>query len=153
MKTGFTGTNELRKKLNSLENNLVTKDLMKRLSLQGITLIFENTVEKGRDKTGKPFKKYSKSYLDTKKARAGKFFSPGVNLFDKGQMMSNLDHKVLTRNKAFLNFPKSEENLKALGHTSGSRFLPKRDFFGFTSGDEQKLINLIDQHIGKQTNG
>ena len=178
IKIKFTGGGELRAKLSNLENKMLTRKLMKKLSLQGITEIFENTVEEGRDKNNKSFTPYSKSYIEKKKERGGKFFSSNVNLFDKGHMMGNLDHKVLSRSSAFLHFPKIEERLKASGHIKGQgtlsisshkrklkggkttnvkgytrKGLPQRDFFGLNRSGEAKLIEMVDDHIKELTSG
>ena len=129
IKIKFTGAGELRAKLSNLEKKMLARKLMKKLSLQGITEIFENTVERGKDKNDKAFKSYSKSYIEKKKERGGKFFTGKVNLFDKGHMLGNLDHIVVNRSSAFLHFPVIQQRLKASGHIKGSRILPKRDFF------------------------
>ena len=153
MKIKFSGGGELRAKLSSLENKMLTRKLMKELSLQGITEIFENTVEEGKDKNDKTFATYSKSYIEKKKKRGGKFFSSNVNLFDKGHMMGNLDHRVLSRSSAFLHFPKIQERLKASGHIKGSHILPKRDFFGLNRSGEAKLLKMVDDNLKELTSG
>ena len=149
----FTGGGELRAKLSTLENKMLTRKLMKELSLQGITEIFENTVEKGKDKNDKTFKPYSKGYIEWKRARGGKFFSSNVNLFDKGHMLGNLDHKVRSRSSAFLHFPKIQERLKASGHIKGSKILPQRDFFGLNRSGEEKLLQMVDDNLKELTSG
>ena len=149
----FTGGGELRAKLSNLEKKMLTRKLMTELSLQGITEIFENTVEQGKDKLGKAFKPYSKQYIKKKRERGGKFFSSNVNLFDKGHMMGNLDHKVVNRSSAFLHFPKIQERLKASGHIKGSKILPKRDFFGLDRSGERRLIDMVDKNLKELTSG
>lgn len=153
IKIKFSGGGELRAKLSSLENKMLTRKLMKELSLQGITEIFTNTVDEGKDKNDRAFTSYSKSYVEKKKERGGKFFSSNVNLFDKGHMMGNLDHRVLSRSSAFLHFPKIQERLKASGHIKGSHILPKRDFFGLNRSGEAKLLKMVDDNLKELTSG
>jgi phage gpG-like protein len=145
-KIDLKGDSELRVKLNNLSDKMLTKQLMTKLSLQAVTEIFENT-EKGIDKTGKPFKRYSSSYLEDKRKRGGGW------LFDKGQMMGNLTAKTISRSKAFLHFPKTKERLKASGHIKGSRILPQRDFFGLTKDGEKVLIRIVDNNLKDLTDG
>ena len=149
----FTGGGGLRAKLSNLEKKMLTRKLMKELSLQAITEIFENTVEQGRDKNNKAFSPYSKSYVEKKKERGGKFFSSNVNLFDKGHMLGSLDHKVESRSSAYLHFPKIQERLKASGHIKGSRILPKRDFFGLNRSGEAKLLKMVDDNLKELISG
>lgn len=149
----FIGDGALRKKLSNMEEKMLTRKLMQKLSLQAITEIFETTVEEGKDKTGKSFKPYSPSYLDIKKKRGGRFFSSKPNLFDKGAMLGSLDHKVISESSAFLHFPKIKERLKASGHIHGSKRLPQRDFFGLTRKGEKVLVGMVDNHIGELTDG
>lgn len=143
----------MRAHLSSLQNKMLTRQLMKRLSLQAITLIFERTVEEGKDKNDRPFTEYSKSYLATKLERGAQDFHGKVNLFDKGHMLGDLDHTVVSKSSAFLHFPKIKERLKASGHIKGHRRLRKRDFFGLTKTDEKTLIEMVDKHLEEMANG
>ncbi len=153
IKTGFTGDDEFRRELAKKSDLLTTKKLMRKIALQAITSIIENTVEGGKDKHGKPLKKYSSSYLDKKKKRGGRFFSSQPNLFDSGNMFGNLDHRVVSKSSVFLHFPKTLERLKASGHIKGSRILPKRDFFGLTKLGEKEVLTIADDHLEEVISG
>lgn len=152
-KVHLIGDGDLKVTLNNLEKKMLTRELMKRLSLQAITEVFENSVEKGQDKFGKSFRPYSRNYVKIKKKRGGRFFSGHVNLFDKGHMMGNLTNVVQSSSQAFLHFPKIKERLKAAGHIKGSRTLPKRDFLGLTKKGEKALLSIVDDNLGDLTSG
>lgn len=151
--TRFKGEGELKATLSNMERKLLTRKLMQKLSLQGITEIFETTVEDGKDKLGKPFKPYSPNYFELKKKRGGRFFSSSPNLFDKGAMLGNLSNKVVSKSSAFLHFPKIKERLKASGHIKGSKRLSQRDFFGLIRASEKVLLRITNNHIKELANG
>jgi hypothetical protein len=146
------GDGELQVKLSNAQSKMLTRTIMGKTAGRAVTLIFKRTVQKGQDRTGKPFKKYSRSYLKTKKERGGKFFSNSPNLFDGGDMMGDLSFSVESSSRAFLNFPKTGESLKASGHIHGSRRLPKRDFFGLTTAEERAVLLIPKSHIERIIN-
>ncbi len=152
MRITLKGDGELQVKLSNIQSKMLTRVVMGQTAGKAVTLIFKRTVEKGLDKTGTPFKKYARSYLDVKKAKGGKFFSNSPNLFDGGDMMGNLSFLVESNNKAFLHFPKAREALKASGHIHGSRSLSKRDFFGLTTSEEKAVLLIPKRHIERLIN-
>lgn len=151
------GGENISKRLSSLQKKLLTREVLGKMGGQAVTEIFERTVEKGQDKDGVPFdgysdkkgsgKKYPESYKEYKQRRGGKYFSGGVNLNDEDKMMGDLTFTVEGKNRVFLHFPKSEENLKASGHIHGSRFLPKRDFFGLTKDNEEAVLKIPERYL------
>ena len=153
MKIKVTGEKEVQKQFSNFRKNMLTKKVMGEMSAHAITLIFENTVDDGKDKTGTPFKEYSNSYLQRKQERGGRFFTGDVNLFDKGEMFGNLTFRVVSSNSAFLHFPKAFERLKAAGHIKGSKILPKRDFFGLTPNGEKEVLEIAENHLEELANG
>ena len=153
MKISLKGDGELKVQLSNIKRKLLTRTIMGKMAGKGVSLIFKRTVEKGQDKHGKPFKKYSKSYIEKKRTRGGRFFSNEPNLFDGGDMMGDLDFTVENSSRAFLHFPKTEEALKVSGHIHGSRRLPKRDFFGLTTKEEKTVMLIPQSHLERIVNG
>ena len=147
------GGDNLSLKLSSLKKKLLTRELLGKIGGAAVSMIFERTVEQGRDKDDKSFKSYSEKYLEKKKKRGGRFFSTKPNLFDEGKMMGDLTFSVEGKSRVFLHFPKSEENLKASGHIHGSRFLPKRDFFGLTGKDQENLLKIPERYLKEAIGG
>lgn len=147
------GDGELDVMLSNAQSKMFTRTVMGQMAGTAVRLIFKRTVDKGRDKHGQPFKKYSRSYLERKEARGGKFFSGGPNLFDKGDMMGDLSFAVVNSRRAFLHFPKTSEALKASGHIHGSRRLPKRDFFGLTSTEEKQVLLIPNRFLERLARG
>lgn len=146
------GDGELNVKLSNVQSKMLTRTVMGQAAGKAVTLMFKRTVQKGQDKTGKPFKKYSRDYLGEKKTRGGKFFSNSPNLFDGGDMMADLSFLVENNKRAFLHFPKTGESLKASGHIHGSKRLPKRDFFGLTTDEERSVLLIPRRHLERLIN-
>lgn len=153
MKITLKGDGELKVRLSKVKAKMLTRTIMGQMAGSAVRLIFKRTVEKGQDKHGKPFKKYSRGYLETKKERGGKFFSNKPNLFDGGDMVGDLDFIVENTSRAFLHFPKTGEALKASGHIHGSRRLPKRDFFGLTTKEEKAMLLIPKSHLERLARG
>lgn len=153
MKITLKGDGELKIQLSNIKKKMLTRTIMGKTAGKAVTLIFKRTVEKGLDKHGKPFKKYSKNYIEKKRTRGGRFFSNKPNLFDGGDMMGDLDFIVESASRAFLHFPKTGEALKASGHIHGSRRSPKRDFFGLTTKEEKAVLAIPRSHLERLANG
>ena len=141
------GGDNISLKLSKLQKKLLTREILGKMGGQAVTEIFERTVEEGKDKAGAAFAGYSGEYKKKKKDRGGRFFSSKPNLFDEGKMMGDLTFTVEGKNRVFLHFPKTEENLKASGHIHGSRFLPKRDFFGLTKDNEEAVLKIPERYL------
>jgi hypothetical protein len=91
----------------------------------------------GKDKTGKAFKAYSKSY------KSSEVFSiygkgNGVDLTLTGSMLNSMDSK-LSGDTIVIFFSDDLDAAKAHGHINGANYLPKRDFFGLPD----KVINQL----------
>ena len=141
------GGSNISLKISKLKQKLLTREILGKMGGQAVTEIFERTVEKGQDKDGASFVGYSQKYKEKKRKRGGRFFSSKPNLFDEGKMMGDLTFTVESSKRVFLHFPKTKENLKASGHIHGSRFLPKRDFFGLTKDNEEKVLLIPERYL------
>ena len=157
------GGSNISLKLSKLQKKLLTREILGKMGGQAVSEIFERTVEQGKDKDGAPFigysdkkgsgKKYPESYQDYKRRRGGKYFTSGVNLNDENKMMTNLTFTVESSKRVFLHFPKTEENLKASGHIHGSRFLPRRDFFGLTKENGEAVLKIPERYLAEAIDG
>ncbi|MCK5235988.1 MAG: hypothetical protein KAR06_03300 [Deltaproteobacteria bacterium] len=142
MKLTIKGDKEFRLKLSRVEKKLLTREVIGKMAGKSLTLIEERTA-KGKDKNDQPFKKYSVGYREFKEKRGGGW------LDDTGKMLSDFTFSVVNKKRAFLHFPKADENLKASGHVLGSRILPKRDFFGLTKREGDEVLVIPEKHIKK----
>ena len=149
MKIILKGQDAFSGRLSRMKSKLITKQAMGGMGAEAVKLIFERTVEQGKDKKGKALKAYKRKYLDYKRKRGGPHFSKQPNLFDGGDMMGDLQFSVEGRKRVYLHFPKTKENLKASGHIHGSRNLPKRDFFGLTNEERKKVLLIPKKHLEK----
>jgi hypothetical protein len=116
-------------------------------------LIVERIVDrtqKGKDKDGERFAKYSKTYKDSLDFKiAGK--SPSkVDLQLSGDMLAALSVLDKTRRSVTIGFePGSEENAKADGNIRGTYGQSKpiagkaRDFLGITDRELDNIIKLV----------
>ena len=139
------GEKAFRLKLKNVKKSLLTRTVMGQMSAQALLMINERT-EKGKDREGRAFKRYSPEYAEFKAHRGGGW------LDDKGHMLSDMSWTVQSNVRAFIHFSKADERLKASGHTSGSGRMPKRDFFGLTKAEMKEVLEIPNKHLGKLVN-
>lgn len=112
-----------------------------------LTKIIDKTQE-GKSRTGKGFKKYSKSYQKSDDFKA--FGKTGkVNLTLSGDMLGLIDVTADTSNTVTLGWDESDEAAKAHGHITGNPAtrLPVRDFFGLNNKDINEVKNEFSSEI------
>lgn len=109
-----------------------------------------NRTDQGKDKDGRRFPGYSKSYKESLDFKvAGK--SPGrVDLQLSGDMLAALSVLDKTQRSVIIGFePGSEENAKADGNIRGTYGKPTpdpkkaRDFLGISDSELQKIIKFV----------
>lgn len=108
-----------------------------------------NRTDQGKDKDGRKFAGYSKSYKESLDFKvAGK--SSKVDLQLSGDMLAALSVLDKTSRSVTIGFENgSEENAKADGNIRGtygqSKPIPgkSRDFLGITDAELSKIINLV----------
>jgi hypothetical protein len=152
MKIILKGSGEFEVKLSRVEERLLTKKTTGLMAAAAIGKIIDRTLDKNIDKKGTPFEKYSDAYSSKKRQRAGfkdRHISARPDLFNQGHMLGDLTFSMEGDKRAFLHFPKTQENLKASGHIHGSRRLPKRDFFGLMTSEEKELLFIPKRHLEK----
>jgi len=112
-----------------------------------LTKIIDKT-QGNKSRTGKPFKKYSKSYMNSLDFKAaGK--TGKVNLTLSGDMLGLIDVTDESRNTVTLGWEESDEQGKAHGHITGNpkTKLPIRDFFGLNEKDLREVKNKFSDEI------
>lgn len=119
-----------------------------------VDAIRDRTEQKGKDVKGRPFKPYSKSYIQAKRKR---FNDPSnqdttpknfVDLNFTGKMFSSLT--FITRpSRGVLFFKSAEQSKKAFIHNTGKGRMPKREFFGISSIEQKKINAIIGKSIKK----
>ncbi len=139
-----TGIQNIKLKLRKKKNAVLSKEVMGQIAAKALDIINVRT-EKGKDVNLRPFKPYSKRYEKYKKKRQGRFFTGKVNLHDKGKMLSAMQFKA-KKGKAVLFFNKSDQNIKAFAHTTGSR-QPLRKFFSLSKLDVKRLSRIAIKAI------
>ena len=149
-KAVIIGDKKLQAKLNHIGREMLTREIMGKISADATTHIKDRTLE-GKDKNNRPFIGYSDKYLEFKKKRGAKFFSGKVNLFDGGDMFSAMQHQVRTNDTAEIIFTRSPQALKASGHHNGSAKsgLPKRQFFSLGREGDKRAVKLLNKHLVK----
>jgi hypothetical protein len=92
----------------------------------------------GKDKDGKPFKKYSKDY---KKSLAFKAFGKtgSVNMELSGDMVDTMEIVDESRNTVTVSWEDEQQKLKAENHIHGVT-LPQRDFLGLPQALIDKIV-------------
>jgi hypothetical protein len=123
------------------------KSLRDEIADLAIEKIVERT-DKGLDKNGVPFTKYSKAYMNSLDFKnAGKSKRPNLQL--SGDMLASIEVLDSTRNWVEIGFEKgSEENGKADGNIRGTYGKPtpvgpKRDFLGIKDSDLLRIIKYV----------
>jgi len=128
------------------EQEINLRTLLKRTPSQGekkvfadmaIQLINERTLD-GNDIDGRDFTKYSEAYADKKGVSR-----ESVDLFLDGGMLGAIKETGSTRDKVKIGITGGEEAAKSHGHNTGGGFLPKREFFGITRLEADKIAKDI----------
>jgi hypothetical protein len=124
-----------------LSNDSLKREFGRRM----VDTIIERTLD-GKDKSGKAFKKYAKSY---KESLAFKIYgkSNSVNLKLTGEMQSAIDVIKVGKTTVTIGFVDDNEELKALGHVNGANYLPVRDFWGVSPEDQYTALKSIIKDI------
>ena len=113
-----------------------------------VDAIRDRTEQRGKDVKGRPFKPYSKSYIQAKRKR---FNDPSnqdttpknfVDLNFTGKMFSSLT--FITRpSRGVLFFKSAEQSKKAFIHNTGKGRMPKREFLEYHQLSKKKLMQLL----------
>ena len=123
----------------------ITKIGLELAGLQLREIILDKT-SKGKDTHNRRFPPYSKGYSEAK----GK---TTVDLYDKGNMLTNFTSKVVNKKKVQLFFRSKKEADKAKWHHYGTDKLPKRPFFGYNKKTEIAIRKEFEKFIKQQTKG
>ena len=119
-----------------------------------VSAIRDRTEQKGRDVRDKPFKPYSKGYIQAKRKR---FNDPNnrdttpknfVDLNFTGKMFSALTFTTRP-SRGILFFRTAEQTKKAMIHNEGKGKMPKREFFGISPIEQKKINAIIEKSIKK----
>ena len=119
-----------------------------------VSAIRDRTEQKGKDVKGRPFKPYSKGYIQ---ARRKRFNDPSnqdttpknfVDLNFTGKMFSALTFTTRP-SRGIVFFRSAEQTKKALIHNEGKGRMPKREFFGISSQEQKKINAIIIKNIKK----
>jgi len=119
-----------------------------------VSAIRDRTEQKGKDVHGRPFTPYSKNYIQAKRKR---FNDPSnrdttpknfVDLNFTGKMFSSLGFTVRP-SRGVVFFRSAEQTKKALIHNEGKGRMPKREFFGISTIEQNKINAIIGKSIKK----
>ena len=99
-------------------------------------------MDRGIDKDGRAFQRYSRAYKQSEAFQAfGK--TNDVNLKLRGSMRASLDVVKTTATGVTIGFNSKKEERKAIGHVEGRGNLPVRDFFGLPKKEEEALMKSV----------
>lgn len=143
-------TINLKEKLGGLAEN---KEIVDAIGQDIIDVMLRRTQEENRDVNGKLFPKYSKSYKDSLAFKSfGK--SNDVNLTLTGDMLSSLTPSSEKSGQLTVSVTGSNNIIKAFANITGDRGgeykSVKRDFFGISEKDLDKIINNYKPSLGSQ---
>ena len=109
-----------------------------------------NRTDQGKDKQGKRFPGYSKSYKESLDFKVAGKSSGKVDLQLSGDMLAALDVLDKTSRSVTIGFePGSDENAKADGNIRGTYGKPTpdpkkaRDFLGITETELSKIVKFV----------
>lgn len=154
------GINTLVLRLQSLQNNLVTKAILERIGNRAKLFIVSRTL-RGVDVDENPFKPYSERYRrfrQNPKIRGKKYENISarpvskVDLFFTGRMQGALTHAIEDNETVRLFFddagdPDNKPSLRAHGHHFGSKILPQRKFFSLNEKELDAIAKEIEEDI------
>ena len=119
-----------------------------------VSAIRDRTEQRGKDVNDRPFKPYSKGYIQAKRKR---FNDPSnqdttpknfVDLNFTGRMFSALTFTTRP-SRGIVFFRSAEQTKKALIHNEGKGRMPKREFFGISAQEQNKINAIIIKNIKK----
>ncbi len=119
-----------------------------------VSAIRYRTEQKGKDVHGRPFKPYSKGYIQAKRKR---FNDPSnrdttpknfVDLNFTGRMFSSLSFTTRP-SRGIVFFKSAQQSKKAVIHNEGLGRMPKREFFGISKIEQKKINAIIGKNIKK----
>jgi hypothetical protein len=119
----------------------IVKEIQVKMSIgeKIINRILDRT-NSGIDKNGKPFKAYSESYINSNIFKIYKGGDTTVNLKLTEAMQADLDIVGYGEHTVQVGFTELFESQKAIGHITGARYLPKRDFFGLPKAELEDIL-------------
>ena len=119
-----------------------------------VSAIRDRTEQRGKDVRGRPFKPYSKGYIQ---ARRKRFNDPSnqdttpknfVDLNFTGKMFSALTFTTRP-SRGIVFFRSAEQTKKAMIHNEGKGKMPQREFFGISTMEQKKINAIIGKSIKK----
>lgn len=119
-----------------------------------VSAIRYRTEQKGKDVSGRPFKPYSKGYILARRKRkndpSNQDTTPKnfVDLNFTGRMFSALTFTTRP-SRGIVFFRSAEQTKKALIHNEGKGKMPKREFFGISKQEQNKINAIIRKNIKK----
>jgi hypothetical protein len=119
-----------------------------------VSAIRNRTEQKGKDVYGQPFQPYSKGYIQAKRKRfddpTNRDLTPKnfVDLNMTGKMFSALTFTTRP-SRGVVFFRSAEQTKKAMIHNQGLGRMPKREFFGISTQEQNKINAIIRKNITK----
>jgi phage gpG-like protein len=135
---------EQRINLKSLLGRTPTREEKTAFTLATIELINQRTLD-GSDIDGKKFEQYSEEYADKKGVSRN-----AVDLFLSGDMLDSIDVVDTSTNTVTIGIEGELNRLKSDNHNNGVT-LPKREFFGITKDEAERIANSIKSQETEST--
>ena len=138
---GFKVTKSYRSLKDSIEfsNPAIMREIGQRL----VVNIVRRTMS-GKDENNRNFAPYAASTRRRKPTYGGR---GGVDLYETGQMLNNLDVTEVTAKTVKAGFTDSEMEARARHHIEGHGSLPVRAFMGISKSWVDDIIKLIKQRM------
>lgn len=124
--------------------------ILEAIAQKAIDIIIERTQD-GKDARGRPFKKYSKAYMESD-SFVGFGKSGKVDLTLSGDMLGLMEVVKTTSTGFELGWSDETENAKAFNHVTGDT-LPKRDFFDLQKQEQAELRRFAEKLISGKRKG
>lgn len=105
--------------------------------------IVRRTQEDNVDKTGKSFRKYSKSYIKSQNFQIAGKDAGSVDLTLSGDMLGTMQVLGVSGHSVTIGWNIEVEDEKAGFHVNGTGKMPKRDFFGMPKGDQYDILKSV----------
>jgi len=129
-----------------------SKGLRQTIGQAFIDKIVERT-QKGKDKDGKRFKGYSKTYKESLDFKAHNKKAGKVDLKLTGDMQRSIDVVDENSKSIYIGFDNQEDMDKAHGHITGGGKLPVRDFWGLTSKEKESVRKDFQSDVDRFEKG
>jgi len=107
--------------------------------------------ESGQDVSGRSFKSYSDSYVESLPFKAFGKKDSEINLTQTGSMLGTIDIVKDSGNKITIGWSDPTENAKAYNHQTGDT-VKKREFFGLNTGDIKAITKEFKPDLKKSKN-